>query len=394
MTKRTLKNYIGLTTSAVCVIGLTIALLYMQTIIASILAVIGLCTLAYTIYSFIRGSKVGAPHLKEGTSVPAPHQESEHKHESKLTLSAAKKMLEGRLVMRNSNTKQLISRHYQQEGLFPDSHGIGTDYAIPLWTIALPLPAFKSGDRENSEKSKAVIQGFVDKERGDDTSYLDGLSEDAAQMHLQDYVNRIKTHMYGHAPIGIHSNFDEPYNFEVLLAENSYLPYVDDFGRYSTGGRTEAPFNKETIAFRATLSQTDITFIKSILKGNWDQLIQSVIKRNLQDKKIDVIQTIRIDLSHNFAIDILTSKLVSWMNHNASPIKKVFKNKLFLHTLSSDDLKSLLSQTVTSNTAKLCEVFDKEYLHHFTDPEKYKHLLNANKHNADAMEQYSAKPAI
>ncbi|MDC3180683.1 hypothetical protein OAT84_00865 [Gammaproteobacteria bacterium] len=377
MNQLSLKQYVSLAITGVCVIGLTLALLYMQTIVAGMIAAIGLCALIFSIYSLIHDLKVAPPHSPKKISF----QKDEHKQYDQLTLSAAKKMLKGWLAMRNSNTKQLQSRHYRQN-LFPDSHGVDVDYAVPLWTIALSLPAFK----EDSDKIQKVITDYLRK-KGPDTSYLDSLAidEGAAQRHLQDYVKRIKTHMKGYAPLGIHCKFEELYDFEVLIAENSRGYRVDDFGRYSTGGRTIVPFNKETIAFRATLNQIDITFIKSILLGNWDDLIQAILHKNLSDKNMSVIQTIRINLSHSFAIDIITSKLVSWINFNASPLRKLFKR---VHTLSKEDLKSLLSQTVAANTAELSEIFDKEYIHYFTEPTKYNHLLNANKHNADVMATY------
>jgi hypothetical protein len=372
----TFKNYMGLAISGACAVGFIIALLYMQIIIASILALLGLCTLIYTIYSFVLGPKADQSSF--------PTKKSKYEGNEVLTLAAAKKMVEGRLNMRNSNTKQLISRHYRQ-GQYPDSHGIGCDYAVPLWTVALPLRDLG----KNHAKIEEKIVDFVN-QRVADTSYLDNLSEEQAQLHLQDYVQRIKQHMVRHAPLGINSNPDEPYDFEVLLAEKNYFPRVDDFSRYSTGGRTVASFDHNTIAYRATLNQIDITFIKSILKGDWDGLIQSTINRKLNDKGVCVVQTARIALSHIFAVDILTAKIVSWVNHRANPIRKVFKKKIFLHTLSHEDLKSLLTKSLTLNANTLRSNFDEGCIHHFSEPATYNKLLDGNKLNADVMEGYKA----
>ena len=54
----------------------------------------------------------------------------------RLTINAAEFFIRNNIALRNSNTKQLISRHLQ-EGTFPEMHGIGVDYAIPLWTIGI-----------------------------------------------------------------------------------------------------------------------------------------------------------------------------------------------------------------------------------------------------------------
>lgn len=54
----------------------------------------------------------------------------------KLTLAAARFMREQLLLMRNSDTDQVSSLHYEG-GHRPEAHGAGGFYSVPLWTVAI-----------------------------------------------------------------------------------------------------------------------------------------------------------------------------------------------------------------------------------------------------------------
>lgn len=66
------------------------------------------------------------------TSYEMPHP----RIATRLTLDAARFMREQALVIRNTNTEQLSSLHYQGHHKW-DWHGVRGIYSVPLWTIAI-----------------------------------------------------------------------------------------------------------------------------------------------------------------------------------------------------------------------------------------------------------------
>lgn len=279
---------------------------------------------------------------------------------SKINKETANYMLENHLVMRNSNTKQLISRHYGKD-IYPESHGIGVDYCVPLWTIAIkdlhdqPIKQDKRiGDQDKIKKKLEEYEAQRQKEyfeqasKGKRPSTLpfsesfSKASEQQLEEHFSDYIDRIKSFIHGFGPLSTYTPDETHFDYELLIAADDTLQ-LDDLGRYSTGGRAHGNFNSKTIKYRVTLNEFEINFIKSLLRGEKDELIPGIEKsKNIPLKYpqgATVEDSLRRLVSEQLAIEIITAKLISWLNC-------LGKNKGVI-SLDKFDLELLLARSVT-----------------------------------------------
>ncbi len=288
---------------------------------------------------------------------------------SKINQETAQYMLDNLLVMRNSNTKQLISRHYGQ-GIYPESHGIGVDYCVPLWTIAikdLHVQPIKQKTRISTpQHERDNIKAKLQEARRSTLPFSESLStasEPQLEEHFSDYIDRIKSFIDGFGPLSV-SYPSTHFDYELLIAANNSLG-VDDVGRYSTGGRAHGRFNSLTIKYRATLNEFEINFIKSILLGEKDDVIPGIEQSKNIDLKYpecaSIEDTLRRLVSQQLAIEIITAKLISWLNC-------LGRNKGVI-SLDKFDLELLLTRSVTIKRDDIDECITNGYqLYKYRDP--------------------------
>ena len=201
---------------------------------------------------------------------------------ARLTLAAARFMREQVLVMRNTNTKQLSSLHY---GGYQcrEAHGVGGIYSVPLWTVAISGITEKQSPTEMEQRISsykdaqfnAVIASrnllhsinkiFVDTL---DPAITTGSPADL-QKHLDDFLNAIKRFIEPFITFGSMSS--PHFDYELLIASGmdakiglTYMSYVDDYTRYSTGGRiTDVTPGPQNIVYRITFNSVEIIYLKT-----------------------------------------------------------------------------------------------------------------------------------
>ena len=298
----------------------------------------------------------------------------------KLTMKAAEFLTRYKVSLRNSNTKQLISRH-MGENSFPGTHGIGTDYAVPLWTIGIlgleKGDSSRSGNDPVKQKLKEQIRlqsvFFSDRPRNGSTQphFLSDELLSATRVeqdeHLDAFAERIKMHFCDFSPFGYWSKIDRFYNLEVLLGEGEN--HITDIARYSTGGRCTGKFDKNSLMYRATLSDSDISFVKRVLLGEFDHLIDEVIAGQLVSLDEDVAITLRHVLCQEFCADILLSKIIMWANARGDN-HHALNSKVAVHVLTKDRLGGLLEELLASKRDELKEVFCKKHIGLFVAKDK------------------------
>jgi hypothetical protein len=289
---------------------------------------------------------------------------------SKIDKNSANFMLQNLLLMRNSNMKQVISRHYGR-GIYPESHGVGVDYSVPLWTIAikdLHVPkkdwlSLQDSDRIKTEIDKydADCYKYFREHLGEktpkypfSTSFLSA-SEKELDEHFSNYINRIKKFIRSYAPFSPYLG-SPTFDYELLISQGSSMS-VDDHGRYSTGGRSHGTFNAKTIDYRVTLNEVELEFLKSIMRGTKDDNIPAI----KQCRNDNVKKTVRRALCNELATDIIVAKLINWLNCLGN-CKQVF-------TLDKTDLNLLLDRSMKTRKADIDEITEKDYLHsEYSDP--------------------------
>ena len=271
----------------------------------------------------------------------------------RLTINAAEFFIRNNIALRNSNTKQLISRHLQ-EGTFPETHGIGVDYAIPLWTIGIldMEEPNKSGDNKKLKEQIRAQEGIMDEQLREDRRAeqqskpspiyqpmvaLRQASPGELDSHLKLFAEKIKEHFNNFSPFGKFSR--EGYCFEVILGRGG--THIDDIGRYSTGGRCDGNFGKNSLVYRATLSDSDVYIMQRILRGEFDETIQQHIFAELKSLNHSVVVTLRLALCEELCKDILLHKIIKWANAmgECDPAQK---KEISLHILTKKDLGCLL----------------------------------------------------
>jgi hypothetical protein len=272
-------------------------------------------------------------------------------NDEKLTLKAARFMREQGLVMRNSNTEQVSSLHYQGNQR-PRSHGVGGIYSVPLWTIAIKglLESIDSPD-QISEKIHHHQSQYVE-DLGGFVDILDPQLSDASpleqQNHLDSFLKAIKDFIrtYTAFSIGMH----EAYDYELLVGNISSsingwsMPGVDDLGRYPTGGRCSGyRLSPSNIIFRIGFNHIEIEFFKKILAHAYD----SQIFANSPTNNADVGQSARIYLCNQLAVEIISTKLVRYLNTGGN-LKTVI-------CLSQSELDILLGKVIEKNQASVKE---------------------------------------
>lgn len=291
------------------------------------------------------------------------------KKRPKLTMKAAEFLTRYKVSLRNSNTKQVISRH-MGENSFPDTHGIGVDYAVPLWTIG--ILGLEKGDssRLDNDPVNQKLKEQISRQKGlfwerwkDSRPHL--LSDEllsAARVeqdeHLDAFAVRIKMHLDGYSPFGYWSPIST-YNFEVLLGEGDIE--IDEIAIYSTGGRCKGHFDKNSLMYRATLSDSDISFVKRVLSGEFDHMIDEVITKQLVSLGNDVAITLRHALCEEFCKDILLSKIIMWANARGDN-HLALNRKVVFHVLTNDRLRGLLEESLASKRDELNEVSCRRYV--------------------------------
>ena len=270
----------------------------------------------------------------------------------RLTINAAEFFIRNNIALRNSNTKQLISRHLQ-EGTFPEMHGEGVDYAIPLWTIGIldMEKPNKSGDNKKLKEQIRAQEGIMSEQLREDRRAeqqsmpspiyqpmvaLRQASPHELDSHLKLFAEKIKEHFNSFSPFGKFSR--EGYCFEVILGRGG--THIDDIGRYSTGGRCDGNFGKNSLVFRATLSDSDVYFVQRILRGEFDETIQQHISAELQSLNHSVVVTLRLALCEELCKDILLYKIIKWAN--AMGDDPAQKKEISLHILTKKVLGCLL----------------------------------------------------
>lgn len=257
----------------------------------------------------------------------AAHNELKKQKERLLKLSqkAADYMIDSGIVIRNSDTKQLISLHYGK-GIFPETHspGGGT-YSVPLWTV---------GTKNLEEKTKNLA--FTP---ADSKTHLD-LTQDL----LDEYLGKIKEFIAPYVPFGhLCSGL---LDYELLVgSDRSY--YLDDIGRYPTGGRSHTLFNEKTILYRITLNGFEIDFIKDILQKKYDNPIPF-----LSEAKNEIVSDmIRYEVCHVLCVQIIAAKLVKFLNSAGKPKNVIALNK--------EKLETMLGIAINGNQSKLKEMLER-----------------------------------
>lgn len=253
-----------------------------------------------------------------------------------LTADAAKYMASLRLVMRNSFTEQAESLHYGRRN-FPRTHTPGGGlYCTPLWTIGSPQFLKAIDDRRLTLLDGNLLNNY---DFTDCDNNLAALNPTQLTHYLNAFVNKIKQFIKNDTSFGM--NFNGFYNYELLIASSNFR-YIDDLGRYPTGGRCHNAFHANSICYRATFNEIEIQFFKDIQIGKWDSLIFPN-KTEVLDIPNDVKNTLRLTVCNQLATEIIASKLILFLNA-CGQLKSVV-------ALSSNDLGLLLNNVVTVNEA-------------------------------------------
>jgi len=297
----------------------------------------------------------------------------------RLTIEAANFMFDNGLTMRNSYTTQVMSLHYKIRH-FPETHSAGRgQYGVPLWTVKLkelPKPGQDPYDRCHS-----------------DNFAFTGVSEEAKQYHLDNFLDKIKSFLENNVPFGTLFS-GEYFNYELLIAKPRFPSRsLSDIGTYSTGGRTyEGVYDAQTIIYRATLNAYEIRFIKDILERKHDDRIPGIHeKKSILDaaahnkEKINglrmlisdpespaildlVTNTARYAVCHRLCIEIIAAKLVLFLNTTG-------QSKYNVIALSAKQLNALLTRVIEAGALHIQGIFHYTHIHRLLlagcSPKKY-----------------------
>ncbi len=286
-----------------------------------------------------------------------------------LSPSAAMFMDTHRLVMRNSYTEQTESLHYGRSNFSGTSGNGAGQYCTPLWTIARPNLLV---DIETD-----VIRGHISpnelKARYASINMLDHV--DTASI-IECFVDKVRKAICFHTSFGHLFNYF--YNYELLIAApNDYD--IDDLGQYPTGGRSQN-FNGGPIIYRATFNEVEIKFFKHMLDGALDQLIykHGVGAQALQEI---VLRSLRITLCNQLATEIITSKLIIFLNA-CGQLKTVI-------SFSESDLHALLEKIVSQSQNKIEDIVKNQLIHVIANNDDfYDAYKSANKYTHARFKSY------
>jgi hypothetical protein len=255
-----------------------------------------------------------------------------------ITADAAMYMDAHKLVMRNSYTKQVQSLHYMLKD-FSDTHSAGGGlYCTPLWTVTRPQLL------QDIDDKKLRLTDHIDWR---EVQSIDIRARLDASALLEGFVNRIKQTIESHASFGSH--FRHYYDYELLIAmARDYN--LDDLGRYRTGGRSHSHINDQTIVYRITLNDCEIRFLKAILNGSWDWKLFH--KKDIGNARLSVINTLRINICNQLVTQIITSKLILFLNA-CGQLKTV-------NAFSLSDLEVLLEQVLHLHQREHEQILDKQ----------------------------------
>ena len=268
-----------------------------------------------------------------------------------LTLDAARFMREQGLVIRNTNTEQLSSLHYQGHHK-PDWHGVNGIYSVPLWTIAIPgiteaqQIAADIADKVECYKAQQLKQvprhPSVKTPHPLNSVFIDTLDPEIAfaesatqQVHLDRFLMAIKAFIRPYTAFS--SGACGAYNYELLVAslnsnDSLYsLPYLDDLGRYTTGGRCpDRTLHPGNIVYRVTFNAVEIAFFKRISNRDYDTVIFS--NEGTPENEY-VATTVRYMLCNRLAVEMIANKLVLFLNACGDTRRVICLNHLELTQL-------------------------------------------------------------
>jgi hypothetical protein len=289
-----------------------------------------------------------------------------HPQPIKLTLAAARFMREQKLVMRNTNTKQLSSLHYKG-GQCPESHSAGGIYSVPLWTVAISGITEKNqtdADLRNKIEQYKIRQiNAVITDNTLSPPFVDTLDPDflnttvTQQTHLDSFLEAMNVFIQRHTSFGV--GFNGLYDYELLVASidndfsNSlaFVTPVDDFNRYPTGGRVAGySLGPHNIVYRVTFNSAEIALFKAIINKEYDEIIfQNRVLLNS-----DVTLTARYTLCHRLAVEIISAKLVRFLNGCGNLNRLIYLNKA--------ELNDLVTISLNKEKKNIQSVIDNEYL--------------------------------
>lgn len=254
-----------------------------------------------------------------------------------ITPTAAMYMHANKLCMRNSNTKQTESMHYSRHN-FPQAHSHSdgsSHYCTPLYTIAIP----KLLNEIKTQKLKLTGNIPWQEYAADNL-----LTLPSASAVIADFVNNIRQQIINYTSFGY--LFHDFYDYELLIAPARGF-WLDDLGRYPTGGRSHQAFYANTIIYRATFNEIEINFFKAILAGTLDKFLYSQHENSLKLPN-DVIKTLRVLVCNQLATEIIVSKLIIFLN-SCGQLKKVI-------AFSEQHLQTLLEKVVVMQHVELSKV--------------------------------------
>ena len=289
-----------------------------------------------------------------------------------LTPEAAQYMAAKMLVMRNSFTEQVESLHYQLS-LIPEAFTPGGgQYCTPLWTVAIPQ-LLQDIENRKLELTDKINCNSWDKEY----SSIPLSTLPNSKIYLENFVDKIKRSIIAHTAFG--HLFKKFYDYELLIAGTPYH-LMDDLGRYPTGGRCHQNFNKDTIIYRATFNEVEIGFFKSILAGDRDTSIFAM-QEDIAGKQDLVIKTIRTTLCKQLAAEIISSKLIIFLNA-CGQLKTVI-------AFSSTHLNGLLEQTIQKNHTEITQLLRTDAISYVAE-DSYSDYINTRKYTHTRFFNYPA----
>ena len=289
-----------------------------------------------------------------------------------LTPEAAQYMADNILVMRNSFTEQVESLHYGLSRIPEAFTAGGGIYCTPLWTVAIPQLL---RDIESKALRLTDSINFSDWDNKYASIPLSTLPD--SKLYLENFVDKIKESIKAYTAFG--PLFKKFYNYELLVGASDYHS-IDDLGRYPTGGRCHQNFNATSIVYRATFNELEIEFFKSILAGDMDKAIFSA-EMDLEGKQDDVIKTIRTTVCNHLAAEIISSKLIIFLNA-CGQLKTVI-------AFTSASLNALLDKVIQKNLNGMNQLLANNAIS-YVARDDYSNYINTRKYTHTRFFNYPA----
>ncbi len=319
-----------------------------------------------------------------------------------LTAQAIEWMYLSSLVIRNSHTEQVASLHYKIEGI-PEAHSAGAGlYCVPLWTVASPELVdyqFESKRSEGYYKPEVNVIAAQHKKlqflQTTKTIPALELKNQAYLEHMIKFSQLIKDFIQPYCCFGQY--FFGLLDYELLVEANEagrsfYRYYMDDYGKYPTGGRGRSQFNPETIIFRVKLNSIEKSYTLGIINKKYDDLFPDELS------KADVLvqRTVRYKLANQYCADIISAKLIRFLNLQAeSRLNKQMCRPLF-KGLSKEILDLLLQDSVHSSLPSLKDIINKGLISDLTERDEQAYMASCgfdqaeNSHNLQPTQQKDA----